>query len=65
MSDDGNADNENGNGSEGVVAEVKLNPTMQIGHGDIKPNIYELPDSTKPTVHISKKKKRQNSYRTK
>ena len=65
MSDDGNADNENGNGSEGVIAEVKLDPTMQIGQGDVKPNIHELPDGTKPTVHFSKKKKRQNSYRTK
>ena len=69
MSDDRNADNEsdnsNGNGSAGVVAEVTVDPTMQIGQGDVKPNIHELPDSTKPTVHFSKKKKRQNNYRTK
>ena len=70
MSDDGNADNEsdnsNGNGSAGVVAEVKVDPTMEIGQGDVKANIRELPDSTKPTVHFSKKKKkRQNNYRKK
>ena len=64
MSDDRNADNEsdnskgNGNGSAGVVAEVKVDPTMEIGQGDVKANIHELPDSTKPTVHFSKKKKR-------
>ena len=66
-SDDINAesDNSNGNGSAGVVAEVKVDPTMQIGQGDVKPNICELPESTKPTVHFSKKKKRQSSYKTK
>ena len=35
----------NSNGSEGVVAEVhvKVDPTMQIGQGNIKPNVRELP----------------------
>ena len=62
------SDNSNGNGSAGVVAEVvaevKVDPTMQIGQGDVKPNICELPESTKPTVHFSKKKKRQSSYKS-
>ena len=32
----------NGNGSEGVVSEVsvKIDPTMQIGQGDVKPNVH-------------------------
>ena len=66
-SDDVNAesDNDNGNGSQGVFAEVKVDPTMQIGQGDVKPYIHEMTESTKPTVHFSKKKKRQSSYKTK
>ena len=56
--EDINVESDNSNGNEGVVAEVKLDPTMQMGQGDVKPNICELPESTKPAVHFSKKKKR-------
>ena len=66
--DDINAESDgNGNGSEGVVAEVnmKIDPTMQIGQGDVEPNVHELAESTKPTVHFSKKRKRQSNYKTK
>ena len=45
-SEDINAESDNSNGNEGVVAEVKLDPTMQMGQGDVDPNIHELPEST-------------------
>ena len=55
----------NGSGSQGEVAEVKVDPTMQIGQGDIKSNICELPESTKPTVHFSKKKEEAGQLQNK